>query len=103
MHEDFVYRYMCTDGVPTLGEVQGKIIIIRRESTPYPFMCWAQFTKSDEYDTGNAANKWQVVKANLDKALDGSKEELFVIFTSCYDEITCICTLVEDFNPRVCH
>lgn len=108
--------------VPTLGQVRGKIVLLRRfsaSSTPKGIDAtnWADnttFTISnsnaqlrieDNYVVSDNNAKWTNVTANLNEAATGSATALYITFTSGYKplifSIPSITSVSNTINPNV--
>jgi 1-phosphatidylinositol phosphodiesterase len=112
--------WYLADGVPTLRQAAGKIILFRRFSAPGPngldASRWpdnrtftiagtAPMRVQDHYIVPDNAAKWTDISGLLDEARTGSPETLFINFTSGYHPallgIPDIPTVAHDMHDRL--
>ncbi|MFJ9457413.1 phosphatidylinositol-specific phospholipase C domain-containing protein [Kitasatospora sp. NPDC101447] len=71
-------------GVPRLSQARGKIVLGSFDGVDSDNYGLNTFNdhKEDHYDAPDVSRKWDYVKANIDKAVDDGKGEMFVTYTS---------------------
>ncbi|WP_428241709.1 phosphatidylinositol-specific phospholipase C [Gynuella sp.] len=122
LYRDFWWTHSY---IPQLGEVRGKIVLLRRFAGSFwtsggiDITSWADNAESDIYDTRNRPihiqdyyvvkvtsndNKWRAIKQNLNAAKNDTQETLYINFSSGYRPVLGIPnypSVANDINARL--
>ncbi|XP_043938631.1 1-phosphatidylinositol phosphodiesterase-like [Protopterus annectens] len=93
-------RFYLKNIIPNVRECRGKIVVLRDF---FDYDLGIDFTSADLEDTWSAGEdeKWDEVKAHLDKAQTSSGDTLFITFSSFTSGIQAPRELARKMNPKL--